>query len=99
MKEISTGKQVFEGLEFDPGTPDCYVRLAKRCLDTNPKKRPTAKSVNFQVGFWSEEILSSDDDNEIKRQFLEIDNTLQVIDTIENWYPMSNPINSFYVSE
>ncbi|CAG8537896.1 22736_t:CDS:2 [Cetraspora pellucida] len=55
MTEILTGKQAFEGLEFIPGTPNCYVKLAKRCMDPNPKNRPTAKSVNFQVGFWIEE--------------------------------------------
>ncbi|CAG8724262.1 24020_t:CDS:2, partial [Racocetra persica] len=43
----------------------------------NPEKRPTAKSVNHQVGLWIEEILSSDEDNEIKKQFLENDNTSQ----------------------
>ncbi|KAF0396110.1 putative Non-specific protein-tyrosine kinase [Gigaspora margarita] len=48
------------------------LHSAKRCMDPNPKKWPTTKSVNFQVGFWNEEILNSDDDNEIKRQFFEI---------------------------
>ncbi|KAF0338006.1 kinase-like protein [Gigaspora margarita] len=99
MTEISTGKQAFDRLDFDPGTPDCYVRLAKRCIDPNPKKRPTAKYVNHQVGLWNEEILSPDDDNEIKKQFLENDITLQVIDTDKNLYPMSNSIDSIDISE
>ncbi|KAF0396113.1 hypothetical protein F8M41_010132 [Gigaspora margarita] len=63
-------------------------------MDPNIKKRPTAKSVNFQVGFWNEEILSSDDDNEIKRQFLEINSSPQVIDTIKNLSQTSEPIDS-----
>ncbi|KAF0513917.1 Rho family GTPase Rho1 [Gigaspora margarita] len=99
MTEISTGKQAFDRLDFDPGTPDCYVRLAKRCIDPNPKKRPTAKYVNHQVGLWDEEILSPDNDNEIKKQFLENDNTLQVIDTIKNLTLTSKPIDSIDISE
>ncbi|CAG8711803.1 24763_t:CDS:1 [Cetraspora pellucida] len=99
MREISTGKQAFEGLEFIPGTPNCYVKLAKRCMDSNPKKRPTAKSINYQVGFWIEEILSSDEDNEIKKQFLESGNTLQVINTNKNSPPMSKPIDTIDILE
>ncbi|CAG8792752.1 8452_t:CDS:1, partial [Gigaspora rosea] len=49
-------------------------------------------------GLWNEEMLSSDDGNEIKRHFLEIDNTLQVIDTIKNLSPMSKSIDSFDIS-
>ncbi|RIB02875.1 hypothetical protein C2G38_2226618 [Gigaspora rosea] len=99
MTEISTGKQAFEGLGFVPGTPDCYIRLVKRCMDSNPNKRPTAKYVNFQVGLWNEEMLSSDDNNETKRQFLEIENTLLVIDINKNLSPMSKSIDYLDISE
>ncbi|CAG8467230.1 20367_t:CDS:2 [Gigaspora rosea] len=68
-------------------------------MNPNPNKRPTAKYVNFQVGLWNEEMLSSDDDNEIKRLFSEIDNTPPVIDTIKTLPPMSKSINSFDISE
>ncbi|CAG8448980.1 23113_t:CDS:1 [Cetraspora pellucida] len=110
MTEISTGKQAFEGVEFIHGTPNCYVKLAKRCMDSNPKKRPTAKSLNHQVGFWIEEMFSLDDDNEVKKQFLESDNevkkqflesdnSLQVINTNKNLSPMSKPIDTVDVLE
>ncbi|CAG8523885.1 17890_t:CDS:2 [Cetraspora pellucida] len=99
MTEISTGKQAFEGLEFIPETPDSYVKLAKRCIDPNPKNRPTAKSVNFQVGHWIEEILSSNEDNEIRRQFLENDNTSQIINTNKDSFVTSKPIDTIDILE
>ncbi|CAG8607337.1 23867_t:CDS:1 [Cetraspora pellucida] len=99
MTEISTGKQAFERLEFVPGTPDCYVKLAKRCLDPNPKNRATAKSVNFQVGLWIEEMSSLNEENEIKRLFLESDNTLQIISTNINSSLMSKPIDTIDILE
>ncbi|CAG8711690.1 9084_t:CDS:1, partial [Racocetra fulgida] len=70
----------------------------KRCIDPNPEKRPTAKSVNLQVGFWIEEMLSLDEDNEIKMQFLENDNTLQVINTNTNLSLISKPIDTIEIS-
>ncbi|CAG8631520.1 24689_t:CDS:1 [Cetraspora pellucida] len=99
MTEISTGKQAFEGLEFIPGTPNCYVKLAKRCMDSNPKKRPTAKSINYQLGLWIEEMLSSDEDNKIKKKFLEVDNTLQIVNINKNSSLISKPIDTIDISE
>ncbi|CAG8816210.1 13463_t:CDS:1, partial [Cetraspora pellucida] len=62
MWEISTGEEVFNDYEFNddlamkigfglrpefaPGTPECYVELAKKCMDSDPKKRPTATYIN-----------------------------------------------------
>ncbi|CAG8803784.1 17904_t:CDS:1, partial [Racocetra fulgida] len=66
----------------------------RRCMDPNPKNRPTAKSVSLQVGFWNEEMLSSNEDNEIKRQFLEWDNTSQIINTNKNSSLISKPIDT-----
>ncbi|CAG8529826.1 1044_t:CDS:2 [Acaulospora morrowiae] len=68
MAEISTGNRPFDGLQFDtslaldiikglrpefaPGTPDCYVELAKKCMDSNPEKRPTADVVHSTIYRW-----------------------------------------------
>ncbi|CAG8468539.1 9134_t:CDS:2 [Scutellospora calospora] len=41
------------------------------CL--NDKINPTVQIILGHFGFWYEEILSSDDENEIKKQFLEAD--------------------------
>ncbi|CAG8477377.1 10240_t:CDS:2 [Cetraspora pellucida] len=70
-----------------------------RCMDPNPKKRPTAKSVNFLIGYWIEEILSSDEDNKIKNKVLEVYNILQIIDTLKNSALMSKPIDIIDISE
>ncbi|RIB05742.1 kinase-like domain-containing protein, partial [Gigaspora rosea] len=55
MAEI-TGRNLFDGIpfntdlaikicngfrpEFAPGTPDCYIKLAKQCMNSDPQNRP-----------------------------------------------------------
>ncbi|RIB20548.1 kinase-like domain-containing protein [Gigaspora rosea] len=57
MAEITTGIPPFDlfdndlalkicgglRLKFAPGTPDCYIKLAKLYMNSDPQKRPTAK--------------------------------------------------------
>ncbi|RIB11776.1 kinase-like domain-containing protein [Gigaspora rosea] len=54
MSEMSTGQRPFDGYrfneelavkiciglrpEFAPGTPECYIKLANQCMDSDPKK-------------------------------------------------------------
>ncbi|RIB26775.1 kinase-like domain-containing protein [Gigaspora rosea] len=61
MSEMSTGQRPFDGQEFDtklavkickglkpeiaPGTPDCYIELANRCMNLDPQKRPAARNI------------------------------------------------------
>ncbi len=67
MTEISTGLSPFHDYKkedlavsilngFRPGfaenTPSFYIQLAKRCMDFNPEKRPTAKEAKDIVEFW-----------------------------------------------
>ncbi|RIB28626.1 kinase-like domain-containing protein [Gigaspora rosea] len=60
--------------EFAPGTPECYIELAKKCMDSDPQKRPSAFEVYHLIKEdWLKKIADSNDDNEIKRQFLEAD--------------------------
>ncbi|RIB30421.1 kinase-like domain-containing protein [Gigaspora rosea] len=58
MSEMSTGQRPFDGHDFDDklvtkicnglrpefacGTPDCYIGLARQCMNPDPDKRPTA---------------------------------------------------------
>ncbi|RIB01539.1 hypothetical protein C2G38_2230533 [Gigaspora rosea] len=53
-------------------TPKCYIVLAKKCMDSNPQKRPSAWDVDKTIDVWLDEIANSDD-NKIKRQFLDAD--------------------------
>src|SRR6185437_4179555 len=97
MTEISTGRKAFDGYNFDnelalkichglqpkftPGIPECYLELAKRCMDLDPRKRPTIRAVNGLITYWVEEIGSFDDENKIKKQFLEADKTKPTIES------------------
>ncbi|RIB17869.1 hypothetical protein C2G38_2246129 [Gigaspora rosea] len=62
--------------EFDKGihVPDCYVKLAKECIDQDQNKRPTATVIGSIICHWLYEINKDDDnDNEFKKRFLEAD--------------------------
>ncbi|RIB22136.1 kinase-like domain-containing protein, partial [Gigaspora rosea] len=65
MVEMSTGKKPFDGDKYDtklavkickglrpecsPGTPDCYIELANKCMQKDPQKRPTANMNTFRM--------------------------------------------------
>ncbi|RIB06387.1 kinase-like domain-containing protein [Gigaspora rosea] len=68
MTEISTGQRPFDGRPFDiklsleicnglrpelsPETPKCYIELAKQCMNSDPKKRPTAEYIYNEILQW-----------------------------------------------
>src|SRR5690349_6844494 len=68
MTELSTGKRPFNDYPFDSRlalnicngfrpecserTPECYVELAKQCMDSDPYKRPSAKEISSQLLKW-----------------------------------------------
>ncbi|CAG8749614.1 9804_t:CDS:2, partial [Cetraspora pellucida] len=56
------------------GTPECYVELAKRCMHSNLKERPTARYINASVTAWFEDLVSESNESIIKKNFLEADN-------------------------
>ncbi|RIB23852.1 kinase-like domain-containing protein [Gigaspora rosea] len=84
MTEISTGQRSFDGIPFDEylvlriidGTrpkclgPDCYIKLATKCMDKDFDKRPTATEIIEMITRWLGEI-DQEGDNEIKNQILE----------------------------
>ncbi|RIB29103.1 kinase-like domain-containing protein [Gigaspora rosea] len=88
MPEISTGKRPFYDIsdeeipnmtlngslpEFAPETPDCYIELAKKCMNSDPLKRPSAKTVSLEL-FHLHWIISKPsktiEEFEIKKKFL-----------------------------
>ncbi|RIB12624.1 kinase-like domain-containing protein [Gigaspora rosea] len=77
--------------EFAPRTPICYIELAKKCLDSNPKERPDAFDVLNTITNWLNKISGSDD-NEIKKQFLEADKVIKTL-------PISKHPNEMYTSK
>ncbi|RIB00158.1 kinase-like domain-containing protein [Gigaspora rosea] len=70
MSEISTGQRPFDGYQFNedlavkiciglrpefaPGTPECYIKLAKQCMNSDPKDRPCASQVCDALKVWIE---------------------------------------------
>ncbi|CAG8442742.1 11316_t:CDS:2 [Funneliformis mosseae] len=71
MTEISTGTISYEKNHFSlalaiinglrpiiaEGTPDCYVDTVKKCLDANPKNRPSAKDLSKIIKKWRKESV------------------------------------------
>ncbi|RIB04062.1 kinase-like domain-containing protein [Gigaspora rosea] len=92
MSEISTGQRPFDGYQFNeelavkicigsrpefaPGTPECYIKLAKQCMDSDPEKQPAAWQVFQELYKWVE-IMENSDNNEIKKQFLDADKIVE----------------------
>ncbi|CAG8731732.1 2326_t:CDS:2, partial [Cetraspora pellucida] len=88
MWEILTGEEAFNDYEFNtklaikicrglrpefaPGDPECYVELAKKCMDSDPKKRPAATYVNAERSKF-QELANESNETIIKKQFLEAD--------------------------
>src|SRR3954462_9918100 len=72
MSETSTHQQPFKdqphdldlacricsGLRpsFSDNTPECYIKLAYRCTDADPEKRPTANEILEIIKFWKDAI-------------------------------------------
>jgi len=72
MSETSTHQQPFKdqphdqdlafkicgGLRpsFSDNTPECYIKLAYRCTDADPEKRPTANEILEIINFWYDAI-------------------------------------------
>ncbi|RIB25552.1 kinase-like domain-containing protein [Gigaspora rosea] len=118
MSEMSTGQRPFDGCQFNDelavkicfglrpefalGTPNCYIELAKQCMDPDPQKRPAAWIVNSKLGIWSR-IMSGSykysphkfsyynpndyDADEIKKQFLNADKIVKELPTISPKHP------------
>ncbi|RIB24258.1 kinase-like domain-containing protein [Gigaspora rosea] len=95
MSEMSTGQRAFDGYEFDTklavkickglrpgfisGTPDCYIELANQCMNSDPQKRPDVHIIWDKFQKWNESMESSNNSNEIVRQFLEADRIVKTL--------------------
>ncbi|RIB24476.1 kinase-like domain-containing protein [Gigaspora rosea] len=112
MTEMSTGQRPFDGYEFDTKltnrickglrpefairTPSCYVELARRCMNSDPKSRPTANEVYMKLYKWNKFMKVSDDADvdKIKKQFLDADKIVKTLPIISRKHP-----NSMYSSK
>ncbi|RIB15598.1 kinase-like domain-containing protein [Gigaspora rosea] len=97
MAEVSTGKCPYDGYKFDTklatkickglrpdfvnGTPDCYIELAKKCMDPNPQNRPSAEYINLKIKQWKKiiesENLTDKEELDIKKKFIYADNVIK----------------------
>ena len=66
---------------FAPGTPDCYIQLAKQCMDTNPEKRPTAYKICEECCNWMD-LLGELNEKELNKEEVEIRNAFLAADKI-----------------
>ncbi|RIB17355.1 kinase-like domain-containing protein, partial [Gigaspora rosea] len=119
MAEMTTGQRPFDGYKFDqnlavkicmglrpeftPGTPECYIELAKQCMDPEPQKRPNVKELNLEL-YNLYKIINSDksslDDSSgtyinnqfykvdiIINQFLDADEKIKELPIVEQRHP------------
>ncbi|RIB25097.1 kinase-like domain-containing protein [Gigaspora rosea] len=102
MSEMSTEQRPFDGYQFNIklalsicngirpelalGTPECFIKLAKKCMDPIPEKRPLAVEVVEMLQSWIESAEGLDDD-EIKEQFLDADESIKTLPTLSPSHP------------
>ncbi|RIB27714.1 kinase-like domain-containing protein [Gigaspora rosea] len=108
MVEMTSGQRPFDGCKFDtklatkickkglrpecaPGTPQCYIELAKKCMHSEPQKRPRAVDISITIRDWLMNITSSND-NEIKKHFLDADKAINLL-------PISKNSDEMYTSK
>ncbi|RIB26908.1 kinase-like domain-containing protein [Gigaspora rosea] len=107
MTEMTSGQKPFDGHEFDTklavkickgsrpefasGTPKCYIELAERCMNSDPKERPSAYDIHDKIDDWLDKIASPND-NEIKKQFLEANKIIKTL-------PISKHPDEMYTSK
>ncbi|KAF0517376.1 kinase-like domain-containing protein [Gigaspora margarita] len=105
--EISTGRRAFDGIPFDDyfalsvvgGSrpkclgPDCYIKLAMKCMDEDVNKRPTATGIIEIITHWLDE-MDQENDSEIKKQFLEADKIKS--ETIKQIHPQEMYTSKIY---
>ncbi|RIB19939.1 hypothetical protein C2G38_2180526 [Gigaspora rosea] len=97
MTEITTGKIPYDGYkhdlelalkvcnglrpEFAEGTPDYYIELAKKCMDSNPQNRPTAEYIHLKVKQWKtileSENLTDKEELDIKKKLIDADTIIK----------------------
>ncbi|CAG8761861.1 5023_t:CDS:1, partial [Cetraspora pellucida] len=61
-------------------TPECYKKLAERCMNSDPNKRPIITIISSSIVYWLDAI-EQDDDNEIKKQFLNADKIIPKLES------------------
>src|SRR5215213_6565275 len=59
--DIDLAFKICDGLRpsFSDNTPECYIWLAYKCTDADPKKRPTANEILNIITFWKDAIESN----------------------------------------
>src|SRR5437764_1448467 len=125
MSVISTGQQPFNDIAHDTGlalkiyggerpafsinTPDFYIKLAYKCMDADPDKRPTAEEILKTIAFWKdiediEDILKLNKPNYSKKRLNELKmlrETFNKMDDIEydpSTFPVTMHPNAVYTS-
>ncbi|RIB09097.1 kinase-like domain-containing protein [Gigaspora rosea] len=116
MAEMSTGNPPYYDLEYDvslaikicnglrptfaEGTPECYIKLANRCMDADPSKRPSAIDVYKELESWSIDLtIFQEGDNVISTLPLNLQNNVHskytsqfyIIPSIQVNFTLSNP--------
>ncbi|RIB25740.1 hypothetical protein C2G38_2066781 [Gigaspora rosea] len=119
MAEISTGIRPYEGREFNTelvlaifdglrpgfakGTPNCYIELAKQCMNSNPQKRPNAEAIYSKINRWKTileaENLTDEKELDIKKKFIDANSKIKETSTIPISKSQSKYTSTFLSSQ
>ncbi|CAG8520913.1 13265_t:CDS:2 [Dentiscutata heterogama] len=77
--DVADNKAIFE---FASMTPDCYVELAKKCMNERPSERPIAREKN-KIELVDENQKELEDESllKIKSEFLKADKIIPALST------------------
>ncbi|RIB17452.1 kinase-like domain-containing protein [Gigaspora rosea] len=94
--EICNGKRPVFALE----TPNCYIELAKLCMDSDSQKRPTAETIRDKLSEWHSLVNQPDEFDEFdKSDELDESNKLDEFDESDESNKELQIINEFMVAD
>ncbi|CAB5352070.1 unnamed protein product [Rhizophagus irregularis] len=89
-----------EGPDFGKGTPEIYKRLAYKCMDDNPEKRPTASDLEINMKYWYDCIVGKINDDAAKRIKEDFDIADKEIPNVQSLFKGNSENSNFkYVSK
>ncbi|RIB13983.1 kinase-like domain-containing protein [Gigaspora rosea] len=108
MAEMSTGKpphydveydeilfiRICNGLrpEFAESTPECYIKLARQCMDADPSNRPSASYIYSELSKWYKIVECSATNDNIELAILK---AFRLADTIIPTSPIFTELQIF----
>jgi len=97
MHETALALSICSGLkpDFGKGTPEIYKRLAYKCMDADPKKRPTASELETNVSYWYRCLTEEINDDDAKKIKMEFDIADKEIPNVQSLFKKNSKTSDF----